>query len=141
MASPLFILHRIFCYFLKWKAEIHALFLQVPLLAQFKVIDARCTHRRSYEEELVVVKVAQSRPTLRDPMAYTVRGSLQARTLKWVAFPFSRGIFATQGSNPGLAHCRQILYQLSHKGSLTLSLVKTEKQLVLCSVKPTEEKF
>jgi len=28
------------------------------------------------------------------------------------------GIFPTQGSNPGLPHCRQILYQLSHKGSL-----------------------
>ena len=27
-----------------------------------------------------------------------------------------QGIFTTQGSNPGL-HCRQILYQLSHKGS------------------------
>ena len=27
------------------------------------------------------------------------------------------GIFPTQGSNPGLPHCRQILYQLSHKGS------------------------
>ena len=27
-------------------------------------------------------------------------------------------IFPTQGSNPGLLHCRQILYQLSHKGSL-----------------------
>ena len=26
-------------------------------------------------------------------------------------------IFSTQGSNPGLLHCRQILYQLSHKGS------------------------
>ena len=26
-----------------------------------------------------------------------------------------QGIFATQGSNPGLLHCRQILYQLSHK--------------------------
>ena len=26
-------------------------------------------------------------------------------------------IFLTQGSNPGLSHCRQILYQLSHKGS------------------------
>ena len=26
-------------------------------------------------------------------------------------------IFSTQGSNPGLPHCRQILYQLSHKGS------------------------
>ena len=26
-------------------------------------------------------------------------------------------IFPNQGSNPGLPHCRQILYQLSHKGS------------------------
>ena len=26
-----------------------------------------------------------------------------------------QGIFPTQGSNPGLSHCRQILYQLSHK--------------------------
>ena len=26
-------------------------------------------------------------------------------------------IFPTQGSNPGLLHCRWILYQLSHKGS------------------------
>ena len=28
-----------------------------------------------------------------------------------------QGIFPTQGSNPGLLHCRQILYQLSHWGS------------------------
>ena len=28
-----------------------------------------------------------------------------------------QGIFPTQGSNPGLPHCRQILYQLSHQGS------------------------
>ena len=28
-----------------------------------------------------------------------------------------QGIFQTQGLNPGLPHCRQILYQLSHKGS------------------------
>ena len=26
-------------------------------------------------------------------------------------------IFPTQGSNPGLLHCRRILYQLSHQGS------------------------
>ena len=32
-----------------------------------------------------------------------------------------QGIFPTQGSNPGLPHCRQILYQLSHKGSLSSS--------------------
>ena len=27
-----------------------------------------------------------------------------------------QGIFPTQESNPGLPHCRQILYQLNHKG-------------------------
>ena len=29
----------------------------------------------------------------------------------------SQGIFPTQGSNPGLPHCRQILYHLTHQGS------------------------
>ena len=28
-----------------------------------------------------------------------------------------QGIFSTQGSNPDLPHCRQILHQLSHKGN------------------------
>ena len=37
------------------------------------------------------VKVAQSCPTLCDPMDYTVHGILQARILDWVAVPFSRG--------------------------------------------------
>ena len=64
-----------------------------------------------------LVKVAQSWLTLSDPMDYTVHGALQARILEWGAFPFSRGIFPTQGLNPGLPHCRWILYQLSYKGS------------------------
>ena len=46
------------------------------------------------------MKVAQSCPTLCDPMDYTIRGILQdytvhgilqAKILEWVAFPFSRG--------------------------------------------------
>ena len=32
-----------------------------------------------------------------------------------------QGIFPTQESNPGLPHCRRILYQLSHKGSPLLN--------------------
>ena len=68
----------------------------------------------------VKVKVAQSCPTLCDPMDSIVHGILQARILEWVAFPFSRGIFPTQGSNPGLPHCNRILYQLSHKGNTTI---------------------
>ena len=32
-----------------------------------------------------------------------------------------QGIFPTQGSNPGLLHCRWLLYQLSYKGSPNVS--------------------
>ena len=39
----------------------------------------------------VKAKVAQSCPTLCDPIDYTVYGILQARILGWVAIPFSRG--------------------------------------------------
>ena len=36
----------------------------------------------------------------------------------WSGWPSSsQRVFPTQGSNPGLPHCRQILYQLGHKGS------------------------
>ena len=42
------------------------------------------------DENEVKVKVAQSCPTLCDPMDYTVPGILWARILEWVAFPFSR---------------------------------------------------
>ena len=32
----------------------------------------------------------------------------------WSCHCLLQGIFSTQGSNPGLLHCRQILYHLSH---------------------------
>ena len=35
--------------------------------------------------------------------------------VSWLSLP--QRIFPTQGSNPGLLHCMQIFYQLSHKGS------------------------
>ena len=63
---------------------------------------------------LVKVKVAQACPTLCEPMDYPVHGILQARMGN---LSLLQGIFPTKGSNPGLPHSRQILYQLSHKGS------------------------
>ena len=69
----------------------------------------------------VKLKVTQSCPTLCNPMDYTVYGILQARILEWVAFPFSRG--STQGSNPGVPHCRRILYQLSYQGKRSVFMV------------------
>ena len=47
----------------------------------------------------------------------SVHGILQARILEWVAIPFSRRIFLTQGSSPGLRRGRQTLYDLRHQGS------------------------
>ena len=38
-------------------------------------------------------------------------------TIGVVSLSLIQRIFPTQGSNPALPHCRQILYQLSHQGS------------------------
>ena len=52
------------------------------------------THSRQQKQFYkgkVKVKVTHSDLTLCDPMDYTVHGTLQARILELVAFPFSRG--------------------------------------------------
>ena len=49
------------------------------------------TQLHSFHTLAKTVKVAQSRPTLCNPMDYRVNGIIQARILEWVAFPFSRG--------------------------------------------------
>ena len=66
------------------------------------------------------MKVIPSCQTLCNPMEYpwnspgqnTGVGSLSL--LQW--------IFPTQGLNPGLLHCKQILYQLSHKEAQNIAL-------------------
>ena len=66
-------------------------------------------------------EVAQSCPTLCDPMDCSLPGSsahgiFQAIVLEWSASFLLQGIFPTQGSNLGLPHCRQMLYRLNHQG-------------------------
>ena len=49
---------------------------------------------------------------------FSVHGIFQKQEY-WSRMPCpSPGIFLTQGSNPGLPHCRQILYHLSYSGIL-----------------------
>ena len=60
----------------------------------------------------VCVKVAQSCPTLCDPMDYTVLEFSRPAVCSLL-----QGIFPIQGLNRGLLHCRWILYQLSYQGS------------------------
>ena len=62
------------------------------------------------------VKVTQSCLTLW-PLNCTVHGILQARILGVGSLSLFQGIFTTQGLNPGLLQCPQILYQLGHKVS------------------------
>ena len=67
--------------------------------------------------EKVKVKVAQSRPTLCDLMNYTEHGILPGQNAGVGSLSLLQEIFPTPGSSPSLPHCRQILYQLSHRGS------------------------
>ena len=60
-------------------------------------------------------KVIQLCPTLCDPMDCSPRNSPGQYTGVG-NLAFLQGIFPNERSNPGHLHCRQILYQLSHKG-------------------------
>ena len=67
-------------------------------------------------------KSLQSYPTLCNPMDCSPPGLLcpwnsPGQNTGVGSLSLLQGIFPTQGSNPGLLHCRWILYQLSHKGS------------------------
>ena len=44
-----------------------------------------------------------------------VHGILQARILEWGALPSSRGSSQPRDPAPGLLHCRQLVYHLSHQ--------------------------
>ena len=66
--------------------------------------------------------VAQLFPTLCNPMDCSppgsyVLGDSPGKNIGVGCHFLLQGIFPMQGSNPGLPHCRWILYQLSHKGS------------------------
>ena len=63
----------------------------------------------------VKVKVAQSWPTLCNPM--DCPWNSPGQNTGPGGHSLLQGIFPTQGLNPGLPHCWQILYQLTHKGS------------------------
>ena len=69
----------------------------------------------------VCVLAAQSWPTvwlheLYSPPGSSVHGSLQARTLEWVAITFSRGSSWPKDQIRVLLHCRHLLYCLDHLG-------------------------
>ena len=70
----------------------------------------------------VKVLVAQLCSTLCNPVdcglpGPLVLGILQGKNTGVGCHFLLQGVFLTQGLNPGLLHCRRILYHLSHQGS------------------------
>ena len=63
----------------------------------------------------VKVELAQSCPTLQHHGLYSPWNS-PGQNIAVGSLSLLQGIFPTQGLNPGLPHCRWILYQLNHKG-------------------------
>ena len=79
------------------------------------------TWRRPFSSSVLRL-VVQSCPTLCDPMncslpGSSVLGDSPGKNTGVGCHALLQGIFPTQGSNPGLLHCRQILYHLSHQGN------------------------
>ena len=87
---------------------------------------ARCFHI----QYSLKVKVAQSCPTLCDPMDCSPWNSPGQNTGVG-SLSLLQGIFPTQGLNPGLPHYRWILYQLSPKRSPLLAKCRVNRELNL----------
>ena len=71
---------------------------------------------------IVLCLVIQSCPTLHSPMDYSlpgfsVCGDSPGKNTGVGCHALLQGIFPTQGLNPSLPHCMQILYRLSYQGS------------------------
>ena len=87
----------------------------------FSYVMASC--HTFWEKCYVCVRlVAQSCPTLCHPMDCSlpdssVHGDSPGKNTGVGCHALLQGIFPTQGSNPGLPRCRQILYSLSHQES------------------------
>ena len=82
----------------------------------------RSPRLRRPEMNVVKLLVAQSCPTLCDPVDCSPPGSSvhedsPGENPGVSCHALLHGIFPTQGLNPGLPHCRQFLYRLSRQGS------------------------
>ena len=81
----------------------------------------------------VLFLVTQLCPTLCNPMDYSppgssIHGDSPGKNTEAGCHALPQGIFPTQGLNPGLPHCRQLLYHLSHQGS-SKTLIETPRNM------------
>ena len=82
-------------------------------------------------EDTVKLQVAQSCPTLCDPMDCTFHGVLQTGIRQWVAVPFSRGFSQPSIRTQVACIAGRFFTSLNHRGSpkdIAKESLETEKQ-------------
>ena len=72
---------------------------------------------------LLQSRLTQCNPMDCNPPGSSVHGDSPGKNTGVGCLALLQGNFPTQGSNPGLLHCRQIIYYLSYQGSLWHILV------------------
>ena len=82
-----------------------------------------CTGRWSLRECVLVTQLflALGDPVDCSPPGSSIHGIPHDKNTGVGCHFLLQGIFPTQGLNPGLLHCRQTLYQLSHREDLLTS--------------------
>ena len=110
----------------------------VPRLCQVNAYIHK--HATNYRQRLcaLLCLVTQLCLTLCDPMdcsppGSSVHGDSPGKNTGVGCHALLQGIVPTQGSNPGLPHCRWILYWLSHQGS-PLSIKSLLNSLILSNL-------
>ena len=96
-----------------------ALWTQLPSPWGFNGTGASATHFMSLEN-IHITQWSESHPVMSDslqPHGLYSPWNSPGQNAGVGSHSLLQGIFAIQGLNPDLPHCRQILYQLNHKGS------------------------
>ena len=75
------------------------------------------------------------------PPNSSVHGDSSGKITEVVCHALLQRIFPTQGSNPGLLHCRQILYHLSYQGSVYIENVLVIGHIMAMTVKNNSRSF
>ena len=96
-----------------------------------------------YSLDAAAAKSLQSCPVIRDPWTVPHQvlcpQNFPGKNIGVCSHSFLKGLFLTQGSNPGLPHCRQILYHMNHQRTLTLVYtdVKLLKRILANQIEDT----
>ena len=111
-------------HFIHRYSAIFSVRFQHPVIIESNI----CLYCFLYLMGSILCLFAHSCLTLHDPMVCSlpgssVHGDSPGKNTREGCHVLLQGIFPTQGLNPGLQHCRQILYHLSHQGNKTFYII------------------